>query len=165
MIILQCYCRILTNKKNLKGLFRWITLCCVNIVIISLINIGALGPDLLSRSPYPLVNTIWKVKFGFLERLDIFIVIYLIFGGFFKITLYYYVAVIGTADLFKFKNSYILSFPLGAIILFGSIFVASNITEQIYEGQKVLPFICHWFFQIILPVILLIITVLKHAKN
>ncbi|OLS40712.1 GerAB/ArcD/ProY family transporter [Bacillus sp. MRMR6] len=152
------------QKKILKICLGGMCLSGINIVITSMINIAVLGLDILMRSPFPLYNTIRKVELGFFERLDIFFVLYLVIAGFFKITLYYYVAVIGTADLFKLKNRHTLNLSLSFLILISSITISSNYSEHAYEGEKIIPYYLHWPLQIIIPVILLIIAFLKKQR-
>jgi spore germination protein KB len=154
------------QKKVLKVCLGGMLLSGINIMVIAVINISVLGADLLSRTPFPLLSTIRMIQFaGFIERLDSFFVLYLIIGGFFKISLYFYAAVIGTADLFKLKNYSNLNFLLCFMILFGSIVVASNYSEHSYEGGKIIPYFLHWPFQIIIPIILVIIAFFQNSKQ
>jgi spore germination protein KB len=154
------------QKKALKACLGGMLLSGINIMVIAVVNISVLGTDLLNRVPFPLLATIRRVQFaGFIERLDSFFVLYLIIAGFFKIALYYYAAVIGTAGLFKLKKHQTLNFPICMIILFGSIKIASNISEHNYEGGKIIPFFLHWPFQIIIPIILVTIAFFRNKKQ
>ncbi|WML44220.1 GerAB/ArcD/ProY family transporter [Neobacillus sp. PS3-40] len=143
-----------------------IILSGINITITTLVNIAVLGADLYARSPFPLLNTIGKIQIGnFIERLDVFFMLYLMVGGFFKITIFFYAALAGTADIFKFKSQKKLCFPIGLIILFASMTIASNYAEHAKEGLKVIPIYLHWPFQIIIPAILLIIAYFRNRKK
>ena len=152
------------NKKErvLKVCLGGIILSGVNITITSAINIAVLGVDMFIRSPFPLYNTIRKVELTtFIQRLDVFFMLYLIVAGFFKLYVYYYVAVIGAADLFKLKDHRKLIFPLGGFILMGSVTIASTYAEHIKEGTTIVPFLFHMPFQVVIPVILLLIAFVK----
>ncbi|MCX5545925.1 GerAB/ArcD/ProY family transporter, partial [Paraburkholderia sp. CNPSo 3076] len=105
----------LKNQKKAK-----VTMLCasglagINLTITMLINISVLGVDLTERSQFPLLSTIQSIQVAnFLERLDVFFMIALVTGGFFKISVLLYAAVIGTANLFKIKSSLRLSYPIG----------------------------------------------------
>ncbi|WML46999.1 GerAB/ArcD/ProY family transporter [Neobacillus sp. PS3-34] len=138
----------------------------INITITTIINITSLGTDLIIRSPFPLLSTIAKIELmNFIERLDVFFMLYLVIGGFFKITLYFYAAVVGATDLFNLKNQSKLSFPIGFIILFSSITIASNYAEHIKEGLNIVPIYLHWPFQIVIPMMLLIIAFFRNRKK
>lgn len=153
------------QKKVLKVCLGGMLLSGINIMVIAVINITVLGDALLVRAQFPLLATIRKIQFaGFIERLDSFFVLYLIIGGFFKISLYFYAAVIGTTDLFKLKNRVMIIFPISFLILFGSIIIASNYSEQL-RRRKGYSLFLHWPFQIIIPIILVIIAFFQNTKQ
>jgi len=167
MIVLTMLLPYLNNKKRvLKVCLGGMILSGINITITSVINIAVLGVELFLRSPFPLYNTIRRIELTtFLQRLDIFFILYLIVAGFFKLSVYYYVAVIGAADLFKVKDHSMLIFPLGVVIIIGSMTIASNYSEHIQEGTVIIPYLLHLPFQMIIPVILLIIAFVKGLKS
>jgi spore germination protein KB len=138
----------------------------INITITSVINIAALGTELFVRANFPLLTTISKIRIAeFIERLDVFFMLYLIVGGFFKITLFFYAGVAGAADIFKFDKLRNLSLPLGAFVLFASVTIASNYAEHIKEGLRIVPIYLHWPFQIIIPSMLLVIAFFRNRKK
>ncbi|MGC9934558.1 GerAB/ArcD/ProY family transporter [Priestia aryabhattai] len=157
----------LKNPKKVKvtGLCA-LGLSGINLAITMTINVSVLGLDLTSRSLFPLLTTIQSIQVAdFLERLDVFFMIALIINGFFKIIIYFYAAVISSANLFRIKFSFKLSASLGMVVLFVSLIVASNIQEHIYEGKKGLLISIHLCFQIIIPLLLLIVAFLKNKKR
>ena len=89
----------------------------------------------------------------------------LILGGFFKISLYFYVAITGIANLFNFKEPSRLVYPMGIVILILSITIASNYAEHISEGTHFISLRIFLPFQVIIPVLLLIIAFFKHRKK
>ncbi|MFB1100497.1 GerAB/ArcD/ProY family transporter [Terribacillus sp. JSM ZJ617] len=130
------------------------------------INISVLGPQLVSRSQFPLLSTIETIDIAeFLERLDVFFIIGVIIGGFIKISVFFYVAIMGTANLFKIKDSAALVYPVGFIVLLLSISIASSISEHLHEGFRVVPMYLHLPFQIILPFLLLVVAYIRNRKN
>jgi spore germination protein KB len=154
------------QKKARKICMSGMILSGINIIITVVVNIAALGVDLMLRTPFPLLSTISKIQIAdFIERLDALFMLYLVIGGFFKITLYFYAAVLGTADLFQFKSHQKLSFPIGLIIIFASVTVASNYSEHLKEGEKIIPFYLHLPFQIIIPFMLLLIAYLRNMRR
>ena len=167
MIIFTMILPNLNEPKKAKLVcLSGIILSGINIIITTIINIAALGTDLIIRSPFPLLSTISKIDLmNFIERLDVFFMLYLVIGGFFKITLYFYAAVLGATELFKFKNTSKLTFPIGLIVLFASLTIASNYAEHIKEGLKIVPIYLHWPFQIIIPMMLLVIAFFRNRKK
>ncbi|MEH7748557.1 GerAB/ArcD/ProY family transporter [Neobacillus drentensis] len=138
----------------------------INITITVIITISTIGPELYIRSNFPLLTTVSRIQLAdFIERLDILFALYLVISGFFKITLYFYAAVEGTADLFQLKKKEKLSFPIGMIVLFSSITTASTYAEFIKEGFEFYPLYLGLPFQIIIPSILLLIAFIRNRKK
>lgn len=145
------------SKKAKKICLLAILLSGINIIITTTINITVLGVDSFIRSPFPLLITIRSIPFG---RLDVFFMLYLVIGGFFKLTLFFYVAVYGVVDLFRFKNPRTPIFPIGLIILLSSIVIASNSPEHFKEGS-IVAYI-YYPLEIFIPFLLFIIA---HFQN
>ncbi|KOP70823.1 GerAB/ArcD/ProY family transporter [Priestia megaterium] len=156
----------LNNPKKAK-----VTMLCatglsgINLAITMLINISVLGVNLTARSQFPLLSTVQSIQVAdFLERLDVFFMLAMVIGIFFKVSVLFYAVVIGTANLFKIKSPSRLSYPLGIVILFLSITIASNVQEHLHEGIKVAPFVHIPLFTII-PPFLLLIAFLKNRRK
>ncbi|MEK4223532.1 GerAB/ArcD/ProY family transporter [Bacillus sp. FSL W8-0116] len=153
------------EKAKAVGLSA-VTISGINLMIITAINIGVLGVDLFSRAVFPLLATIQQIEMpDFLERLDIFFLIALVIGGFFKIGLFFYAATIGAAEIFRISDYKKLVYIVAIIILFASISIADNYFEHIKEGLNLVPIYLHLPFQIVLPLILLIIAFFKNRKK
>ncbi|WP_129709876.1 GerAB/ArcD/ProY family transporter [Priestia megaterium] len=157
----------LNNPKKAK-----VTMLCatglsgMNLIITMLINISVLGVDLTARSQFPLLSTVQTIQVAdFLERLDVFFMLAMVIGIFFKVCVLFYAAVIGTANLFKIKSPSRLSYPLGLVILFLSITIASNFQEHLHEGLYVAKFVLHIPLFIIIPSLLLLVAFLKNRKK
>jgi spore germination protein KB len=167
MVVFTMLLPFVRDKKKVKIVcLSGMILSGINITITVVVNISVLGVALFSRSTFPLLTTVGRIQLAeFIERLDVLFMLYLIIGGFFKITIYYYAAVAGAADIFQFSNQRKLGFPMGVIVLFASITIASNYSEHIKEGLVVVPVYLHWPFQIIIPSMLLIIAFFRNRKN
>ena len=168
MVVFTVLLPYLNQPKKVKQVCIWgIILSGINLSIAAVINIATLGVDLFIRSPYPLLSTISKIQLAnFIERLDVLFMVYLMIGGVIKTTIFYYAAVIGTADLFNFKDYRKLTFPIGVIILVCSMMIAANYTEHIKEGLEIVPIYLHWPMQMIIPSLLLVIGwIRKYSKQ
>lgn len=130
------------------------------------LNVAVLGVDLTTRSQYPFLSLIQSIEIaGFLERLDVYFLVKLMIGGFIKISVFTYVAVTGTANVFNFKEPSRLAYPVGFVILLISIVIASSYSEHIHEGLGAVPIYVHLPFQVIIPVFLLVIAYFKNRKK
>jgi len=167
MVVFTMLLPFLNDKKKAKIVcVGGMILAGINITITTIVNITVLGVELYYRSPFPLLTTIGRIQIAdFIERLDVLFMLYLVIGGFFKIAIYYYAAVAGSADIFQFKNQRKLAFPIGIIVLFSSITVASNFAEFIKEGLVIVTMYLSWPFQIIIPSFLLIIAFFRNKKK
>jgi spore germination protein KB len=167
MVVFTMLLPFLRDKKKAKIVcLSGMILSGINITITVVVNISVLGVALFQRSTFPLLTTVGRIQIAeFIERLDVLFMLYLIIGGFFKIAIYYYAAVAGAADIFQFSNQRKLGFPMGIIVLFASITIASNYSEHIKEGLVVVPLYLHWPFQIIIPSMLLIIAFFRNRKK
>lgn len=153
------------KRARMVGLSAMI-LSGVNLTIVTAVNMAVLGADIVSRSAFPLLSTIQKIEVAnFLERLDVFFMLAVIIGGFFKISVFFYAGVIGTADLFKMKNHKKLVYPLGIVILFLSLSIASNFAEHLKEGLVFVPTYLHLPMQVILPILLCGIAIIRNRKK
>ncbi|CAM5790560.1 MULTISPECIES: GerAB/ArcD/ProY family transporter [Brevibacillus] len=124
--------------------------------LITALEISVLGADLVQRSTFPLLITLSKVDIAnFLQRLDALVVFTLIIVNFFKISIFYYSAVIGAADLFKVDKLRSLILPIGVIILFSSMNIAGSHAEHSVEGDFYLKYTLELFVTVI-PLFLLV---------
>jgi len=127
-----------------------------------IVNISVLGLDVFSRANFALYETIRRVSLmEFIERLDPIVLLTLIIGDFFKVSIFFYAAVIGTTDLFKIKNPKTLVLPIGIIILLASLTVSGNFAEHVKIGAKVLPPYFHMPITVIIPIVLLLVAMVR----
>ncbi len=125
-------------------------------------NIAVLGPDIASRSIFPLLTAVGKIRVAdFLERLDALVVVTLIVGMFFKIAIFTYAGIVGLTFLFRLDTYQKLVLPIGLIVLFSSISMAKNFPEHLEEGLKIVPYFLHLPFQVFIPIALLLILFIR----
>jgi spore germination protein KB len=135
----------------------------LNLAITMTLNCAVLGADSVARSSFPLLDTIRRIQIAhFLERLDVLFMIALIIGGFFKVSVFFYASVVGTAQLFSVERHQRLIYPLGLIVLILSIAIAGSYPEHIAEGLKIVPLYMHIPLQVIVPLCLLLICEIRH---
>ncbi|WP_258728601.1 GerAB/ArcD/ProY family transporter [Bacillus atrophaeus] len=153
----------LNNQRHAKKTGLWAIGISGLILALSIaITMSVLDVNLTLRSQFPLLTTIQTIKIEeFLDRLDVFFMLALVIGGFFKVSLYLYAVVMGISTLFKEKNPSQLAYPVGLGILILSITIASSFSEHMSEGLKIVPITVHLPFQVIFPVVLLLIAFLK----
>ncbi|MBB6021714.1 spore germination protein KB [Paenibacillus sp. JGP012] len=137
---LICFMVILpsVNQPN-QGLrfgFVAVLISGVILTISSILQIAVLGVDITSHSTFPLLDMIGLIEMGaFVQRLDVFFVLFLIVGVFFKTAIFYYACVSSITDLFHIRDKRTLILPVGLLILAASLINSGNFAEHIEEGN------------------------------
>lgn len=153
------------QKAKKAGVFALLA-SGISLALLMTLNISVLGVSLASRSLFPLLSTIQSIEVaGFLQRLDIFFMLGTVIAGFFKIAIFLYIVVAGTAELFKIKESSRLVFQITFIALPLSMIIASDLPEHFMEGLKIVPVFLHLPMQVILPIIVLVLAFFKNRKK
>lgn len=147
----------------------WLSSLIISGLILSYtasLNIAVLGVEEVERANFPLLTTISKVNlFEFIQRLDSLVVFTLLITMFFKISIYFYGAIIGMVDLFKLKNHQHILFPAGLILTFLSMSIASNFSEHIEEGHDITSYYIHIPLHIIIPLLMLIVSIVRNRNR
>ncbi|MCM3118767.1 spore germination protein [Neobacillus sp. MER 74] len=129
------------------------------------LEISVLGETGYRTSAFPLLRMIQNAHIGELfERLDIFAIIALIIGVFFKISIYCLAAINIISDIFNIENKQKLAVPIAFIALLSSIIEASNISEHFKEGELVIKFLLPIFF-VAIPVLLVVVHWIRKRLN
>jgi len=132
------------------------------LLLFTLLNIAITGADIASRSAFPILTAVSYINIAeFVQRLDTVVIISMVILGFVKITVFLFCAFIGTIDLFKIKHQKNLIYPMGIIVLVSSVIMAPNYIAHINEGLKIVPYYLHIPMQIVIPILLLVIALIK----
>lgn len=124
--------------------------------------LSTLGVKFASTSLFPLLQTFRIIRVGSaFNRLDILIVVILLFGGFFKTSFFIYGSMLGTASLFKLNNVKYLSIPICIIVLISSELIAKNYLQHINIGLDFTVKYIHLPMLIFIPTASLIIVYVK----
>lgn len=74
----------------------------------------------------------------------------------------FYAVIVGISTLFKVKRPSALTYPVGTVILFFSLTIASNFQEHLKEGLTIMPVLLFIPFHVVIPFTLLCIAFIKH---
>ncbi|MMZ57013.1 Spore germination protein YndE [compost metagenome] len=151
------------QKKGIRAGYLAVLISGLILSGTAMITISALGVDITERSSFPLLTMVGKAAISdFIQRTDILVVMVLIIGDFFKISIFYYAAVIGLSDLFRIPYRKLL-FPVAFIILLFSILIARNYSEHVMKGGRVLYLIDPVFF-IVIPLIFIVASIIYKLR-
>ncbi len=119
-----------------------------------LVVILVLGPEVGSSYIFPTYNAVRTVSIAnFLERLESIVVAVWMLGGFAKVGVFYYAAVLGSSQVLELRDYRPLVTPVGTILLAFSL-MCQNATELLHFVTKVWPCYAITVFEVGLPLLL-----------
>jgi len=166
IIVFTMICPSLKNPNKIKKpLFGGLILGAISMLIIVFIDISVLGPsenivDIPSFDAVRLINIS-----NFLTRLDFLFATVFLMAFFFKISIIYYAVASGIAQIFNLKSYKPFVPIIGVLIIYFATISFQSLDESTNYFSTIMP-IYQTFFELILPAITLIITIIvKHRKN
>jgi len=121
------------------------------------------GPDLTVSWVYPIYNVIRIISIAnFLERLESILVVFWVLGGIVKIGVFYYVAVLGSAQCFGLRDYRPLVLPVGLILVGMANFMhgENQVDITYYITNAEVPFML-LVFEVGLPLLLLTVALAR----
>lgn len=148
------------KKTGIKAGYLAILFSGIMLAQTSAITISVLGTNITERSVFPLLTMVGKANISdFIERTEILVVMVLIIGVFFKISLYYYAALVCTSELFK-MSYHKLIYPYALIMLGNSMILSRSYSEHLMKGSKYLYTVLP-IFTIVIPAVLVILGMIR----
>lgn len=152
------------QRKGIRSGYMAILLSGVILSSTAVITISVLGVDIAERSIFPLLTMVGKASISdFIQRTDILVVMVLIIGDFFKISIFYYAAIIGVSDLFRIPYRKLI-YPFAIIILLFSVLITRSYSEHVLKGGRVL-YLIDPIFYIVIPLILIIAAMIYRIRS
>lgn len=153
----------LNNPKKIKTVF-FLSFALVSLyfVLITLSVIMVLGLAEAQSRTFPFFSVIRLVNVGdFLERIESVHMAIWTLGAFIKITLNFYLAVLGLSQIFNLKEYRPLILPIGTILIPLSLLVGPSIVElrEFLSYKTFAPY--SYFFILFLPSLLLLTAIVR----
>ncbi|MCL6635667.1 MAG: endospore germination permease [Peptococcaceae bacterium] len=141
-------------------------LACGAFFLLTVVGILAIyGPDLTGAWMFPTLNGARIISIAnFLERLEPVIMGIWVTGGFVKISVFYWAAVLGSAQVLELKDYRPLVLPVGAVLVAMSILLHPSILELLRFLDQVWPPYALSVFEAGIP-LLLLVTALVRGKG
>lgn len=134
-------------------------------IILDVVAIATLGPELFSRSLFPLMSTFHLVNVAdFIQNIDPFIVINYMIGVLFKIAIFTYAACALISDLWK-ANSQAAVIPVSVIVFVFAFYMADNLSLHLFMGHQWATWLIFVPFFVGLPLIAWLVIKLKTARR
>ncbi|WPC39976.1 GerAB/ArcD/ProY family transporter [Clostridium sp. JS66] len=156
VLLTMLYPFIVERSKVRKTAVLAIIFLAILLTLSSIMFISVLGVKFASVSLFPLLQTMRIMNIGeSFNRVDIFLMLIMVVGGFIKISLFTYGAMLGTAQLIKLKDTKCLAIPFSILIFITSLLIAKNYSQHIYIGLVLSPIYIHIPLLVFLPIIAL----------
>nr|WP_282433237.1 endospore germination permease [Dehalobacter restrictus] len=143
-----------------KGLWTIFTATAF-LTICALMIITVIGPNLSGHLLFPLWNLAKSLEYGnYIQRIEGFIFFFWLTGIMIKTTLFYYLTCFMSAQIFGFKSYHPIICYLAPLQVASATFLVSNTIQfQNILGKYWPPF--GLFFEIVLPLFLLLVAVIR----
>ncbi|AOZ92162.1 GerAB/ArcD/ProY family transporter [Paenibacillus crassostreae] len=125
-ILIVLFPHVNRSQQNGKSLFTGILIGGLFLVIVTILSTLVLGEDMANRL-YPSYTLAKKISIGnFLERIEVIIAVIWIVTIFIRVTLLFYVSIIGIAQTLNLKEYRFLIYPMAIILITFSQIVFPN---------------------------------------
>lgn len=166
IIATMLYSKVNNQNKIKRAAFAAIIVEGVMLAFISICYIIGLGANFASKANFPLMGTLRLIRIaGFLDRMDLFIIVILTVNAFIKIGMFMYCAVASTSQILGIKINGALVFTMGVIISVAAYYIAENFIQHLYIGLDFTPKYIHFPMQIFIPVLALIVSHFKKGSR
>lgn len=153
-------------KKIYKAAFLSITTLGIVLSIINAMFTTSLGVGYSSITFFPLLESLRLIRVGgFLDRLDILIIVTMVVAGFMKISIFMYTAVLGISEFFNIKSRNTTAVILGIIILISSELIAKSFPQHVQIGLDFTVKYIHLPLIIFVPITALVIAYFKNKPS
>lgn len=141
-------------------------LICGSFFLLTVVGVLAIfGPHLTGAFMFPSLNGARIISIAnFLERLEAVVMVIWVTGGFVKVAIWYWVAVLGTAQVLELKDYRPLVLPIGAVLVAMSILLHPSILDLLDFLGRIWPPYALSIFEVGIP-LLLLVTALVRGKG
>lgn len=162
ILLTMLYPSVAEKSKVRKSTLLAIISLGILLTLSSVMFISVLGVEFATTSLFPILQTVRVMHIGeAFDRVDIFLILIMVVGGFIKISLFTYGAMLGTAQLTKIKEPTKLAIPFSIITFITSLLIAKNYPQHIYIGQTLTLTYVHLPLVVFIPILALLVMRIK----
>lgn len=135
---------------------------CIFLVILDIVAVGAVGPEVFSRSLFPVMTTFQLVNIGdFIRNIDPVIVTNYMIGVLIKLSVFTFAALAMIQDLWKISGHKVAAVPVSLLVLLLAFFMTENLSSHLFVGTQWVPWVIFLPFFIAVPMLVFIIIKIK----
>jgi len=162
ILLAMLYPSVTESSRVRKSAVLAIIILGILLSLNTILFISTLGVNFATTSLFPLLQTYRIIKIGeTFNRLGIFFIIFMVIGGFIKVSFFMYGSMLGISQLIKLDDTKYLALPLGIVVFITSLVIAPNYPKHIYIGNVLTLKYILLPLAVIIPVIALIVYYLK----
>jgi spore germination protein KB len=152
------------NDKKRKTVSYVIALSVFTIIltIIDIQILTSLGANQAKVFTFPYINLMRRINFAdIIERIELIYIGIWLLGVILKVSLYFYLAALGSAQLFNLKSYKPIVLPVGVIIVLLSVFLYRNLVQmsEFFSYKILTPY--NLFFILVIPLFLLMVSFIR----
>lgn len=149
------------NESTRAGI-KAITVVTIIQIIIFVTTVSVLGPEITANHNYSFLNLARYIQIAeFLTRVEPLVMIAWVTGVTIKIAVFYYITVASAAQVLGMKDYRLLVFPIGLAFIILSLVLWQNSVQLLIFLEQIWPIFLAFPFQILIPLILLILALLR----
>lgn len=155
---------VMDREKGMKTGMTSVFYVMFTFVVFNVIAFSLFG-SITASLTYPLMDAAQYISIGgFLEHIESVVMGIWVTIVFLKVSVFYYVIVLGTAQWLNLLDYKPIVFPIGLLLVIFSIWSAPNMQELSQFFKRSLPF-DHDTFQLIIPLFLLLIGFARRKRQ
>jgi spore germination protein KB len=145
--------------QYLKASLYSATTVSICFVILDILAVCTVGPELFSRSFFPLMTSYHLVNLGdFIKNIDPIIVTNYMIGVLIKVCVFTYAALAMISDLWSISGHKVAAVPVSLLILIFSLYMAENLSSHLFSGTYWVPWVIFLPFFVALPLVVLLMS-------
>ncbi|WP_052500276.1 GerAB/ArcD/ProY family transporter [Priestia megaterium] len=155
---------LIDREKGRKYSMITVGFCMIAMIYINIVSLLLFGESVTTYA-YPVFTAFRYISIAtFFEHLEVFVIIIWVLGVFIKLSIFYYVLCLGTAQWLRLSDYRPLVFPLGFMIILFGIWVSPSMQEISKFIETIIPFVESSLFTFI-PIILLFIAIVQKKRK
>ncbi len=167
VVFLMYWCFVCEKQSSRKVSMLSIVFSGFVLMITLIILISVLGVSSTESATVPLVQVIKLISIGgIIANMDAIGIIFIFVGGMYKAILFLYAGITALSFLFKLEqHKWIITILVSIFTFWIAVYQEQNYAIRQHIALKITPQYIHIPFQIILPIMLLMITWLKKKSD
>lgn len=165
IIFLMVLSSLKSRKSSYKIYIKGLLIGGVLLACVTLTEVLVLGSDLYSATYFPSHSVASKINIGgFLQRMEVFIIISLFIASFIKISICLLAASRGIAKVFNYDDYRFIVGPIALLMLNLAYLLHDSLIEMVEWGGEVWKYYT-FPFMVIMPIFILIGAEIKNKRN